>query len=172
MQVPAEAKLYAAGLGLMLFSPSALTDIPEGADFMSDLGSEPRGRLYDTLVATHRVVLLGTGSPQIYYSIRVVTAPAAPAGRVLRATEFGLGIEGGILAIRDGYAPMEWSIRDPYEIRFAVADGYHRVRALWMPRPDDSDADMHVCLAMEPTSRPVPGDGWPTLMYSVRLAGA
>jgi hypothetical protein len=172
MQVPAEAKIYAAGLGLMLFSPSALADIPEGADFMSDLGCEPRGRLYDALVATHRVVLLRTGSPQIYCSIRVVLSPAAPTGRALRATQFGLWTEGGTLAIRDGYEPMHWSVQDPYEIRFEVPDGYHRVRAHWMPRPDDSDADMHVCLVMEQTSEPVPGDGWPTLMYSVRLAGA
>jgi hypothetical protein len=62
VQVGAEAKLYAAGLGLMLFSPLALADIPDGADFMSDLGLEPRGRLYNALVARHRVVLLGTGS--------------------------------------------------------------------------------------------------------------
>ena len=125
-----EGRLHAGGLGLILFSPSVLAHIPEGADFMSELGCEPKGRLYESLVQTQRVVLLGTGSPQLDYAIRVVPPAAAVSGQALNATEFGLSIEGGLLAIRDGYAPMEWLLDDPYEIRFSVRDGYYRVRAL------------------------------------------
>jgi hypothetical protein len=160
-----EGRLHAGGLGLIIFSPSVLAHIPEGADFMSELGCEPKGRLYEPLVQTQRVVLLGTGSPQTDYAIRVV--PPAAAGQALDAAEFGLSIEGGVLAIRDGYAPMEWLVDDPYEIRFSVPDGYYRVRALWVPRRDGSDADMHIDLVFEPASERVPGDGWPTLMYDV-----
>jgi hypothetical protein len=157
-------------LGLVLFSPPVFADIPNGADFMSDLGLEPKGRLYDQLVLTQRVVLLGSGSPEINYCIRVMfPSEAAVAGKPLGEVEFGLWIQGGVLAIRDGYEPMHWSVHDPYEIRFPVPDGYHRVRALWMPRPGDSDADMHLWLLMEQASKRVPGDGWPVLMYDGSL---
>ena len=154
---------------MILFSPSVLAHIPEGADFMTELDCEPKGRRYDSLVQTQRVVLLGTGSPETNYAIRVVGGAAAVSSEALKATEFGLWIEGDLLAIRDGYAPMEWLVDDPYEIRFSVRNGYHRVRALWVPRRDGSDADMHIDLIFEPTSERVPGDGWPTLMYDVNL---
>jgi hypothetical protein len=168
----AEGRLHAGGLGLILFSPSVLAHIPEGADFMNELGCEPNGRLYETLVHTQKVVLLGTGSPQIDYAIRVVAPATAAPGEALKATEFGLGIEGGLLAIRDGYAPMEWLVADPDELRFPLRDGYYRVRALWVPRRDGSDADMHIDLAFEPTSERVSGNGWPTLMFDVHLDAA
>jgi hypothetical protein len=164
-----EGRLHAGGLGLMLFSPPVLAHIPEGADFMSELDCEPRGRLYDALLRTQRVVLLGTGSPQLDYAIRIVPPAAAASGRALNASEFGLSIEGGLLAIRDGYAPMGWLVEDPYELRFPVVDGYYRVRALWMPRRNGSYADMHIDLVFEPTLEPVPGDGWPTLMFNIHL---
>jgi hypothetical protein len=165
-----EARLHAGGLGLILFSPPVLAHIPEGADFMSELDCEPRGRLYDSLLRTQRVVLLGTGSPQLDYAIRIVPpAAAAPGQAALNASEFGLSIEGGILAIRDGYAPMEWLVEDPYELRFPVGDGYYRVHALWVPRRNGSDADMHIDLVFEPTPEEVPGDGWPTLMFNIHL---
>ena len=164
-----EGRLHAGGLGLIMFSPSVLAHISEGADFMSELGCEPKGRLSESLVQTQRVALLGTGSPQTDYAIRVVPPAAAVPGEALKATEFGLWIEGGLLAIRDGYAPMDWLVDDPYELRFTVPDGYYRVRALWMPRRDGSDTDMHIDLVFEPTSELVPGDGWPTLMYDVHL---
>ena len=44
---------------------------------MADLDSKSRGRLYKSLVQTQRVVLLGTGSPQIDYAIRVVDSAVA-----------------------------------------------------------------------------------------------
>jgi hypothetical protein len=167
-----EARLYAPGLGLMMFSPRVLAYIGQGADFMSELDYEPKGRLYDSLVQTHRVVLLGTGSPQLNYAIRIVPPATAAPRDALKATEFGLWIEGGLLAIRDGYAPMEWLVEDPYEVRFSVRDGYHRVRALWMPRRNRSDADMHIDLVFEETNERVFDDGWPTLMYEVNLDSA
>jgi hypothetical protein len=55
--------------------------------------------------------LLGTGSPEICYAIRIM--PSAAPNEALKATAFGLWIEGGLLAIRDGYAPMEWLVEDP-----------------------------------------------------------
>lgn len=116
--------------------------------------------------------MLGTGSPQHYYAIRTVPPAAAAPNEALKATEFGLWIEGGLLAIRDGYAPMEWFVEDPYEIRFSVRDGYHRVRALWMPRRNRGGADMHIDLVFEDTTERVSGDGWPTLMYDVDLDSA
>jgi len=117
------------------------------------------------------VVLLGTGSPEIRYAIRIMPPAAAP-NEALKATEFGLWIEGGLLAIRDGYAPMEWLVEDPYEVRFSVPNGYHRVRALWMPRRNRSDADMHIDLIFEETTERLSGDGWPMLAYDVNLDSA
>jgi hypothetical protein len=168
LDVP-EARIFAPGLGLMIFSPRVLAHIGQGADFMSELDNEPKGRLYDSLVQTHRVVLLGTGSPQLDYVIRVVPSATAAPDDALAATEFGLWIEGGLLAIRDGYAPMEWDVEDPYEVRFSVRDCYYHVRALWMPRRNRSEDAMHIDLVFEETTERVAGDGWPTLMWNVFL---
>lgn len=159
-------QIYASGLGLALFSPPVFAGFPEGADFMSALFLG--GGLYDALVKTQKVVLLGTGSPQLYYLVRVVSPSEAEAVRPLKTAEFGLWIDGG-LAIRDGYAPMDWLKDDPGEIRFPVTDGYYRVCALWTPRPPDVEADMCIDLAFERTSKHAPGDGWPELFFKVDL---
>jgi hypothetical protein len=43
LDVP-EARIYAPGLGLMMFSPQVLTHTGQGANFMSELDYEPKGR--------------------------------------------------------------------------------------------------------------------------------
>jgi len=50
----------------MMFSPRVLAQGGEGAHFMSEFDGEPKGRLYGSFVQTRRVVMLATGSPQLY----------------------------------------------------------------------------------------------------------
>jgi hypothetical protein len=158
-------QVYASGLGLILFSAPVFAGFPEGTDFMSQL--EGGGNLYDTLVRTQKVVLLGTGSPQLTYLICVISSSEMQTVRPLKTTEFGLWIDGG-LCIRDGYAPMDWEEDDPSEIRFPVTNGYYRICAFWMSCPQNAKTDMAIGLNFEKTSQRIPGDGWPTLFFEVR----
>jgi len=155
--------LYAAGLGLMLYSPKATRALKEGRDYM------PVGELAEplqTLVAQQDVVLLGTGSPQLYYEIHVHLEPLPTSMRERAASTvtFGMRIAGGQLLVRDGYDPMEWHRSGESLCRAAVSDGYYRVTALWLR--DETRDPMIVHLFFRATTRRVPGDGWPYLSYT------
>lgn len=157
--------LYAAGLGLMLYSPKATRALEDGRDYM------PVGQLEEplrTLVAEQDVVLLGTGSPQLDYELHVHQAPppALLQKRAAAKVVFGMRIAGGQLLVRDGYDPMEWHRAGESLRRTAMPDGYYRVTALWLR--DETRAAMIVHLYFQATTRRVPGDGWPYLGYRVR----
>jgi hypothetical protein len=154
----AEGRIHAVGLGLMLFSPQALSAMQAGSDFMRAL--EPGGDRYATLVATGRVVLLGTGSPQVDYRLRV-RDDGAPAADALARTSFAMEIADA-LAVRDGYAAMSWQPHDPEELRFALPSGRYAVEAAWV-RSDAPRVDMAIDLLFRADPHAPAGDGWPYL---------
>lgn len=147
----------------MLFSPAAVRGFAEGGDYLHAL--EPAGRLYDELVASHRIALLGTGSPQVYYELSVAHGPASPeeVGAARHSVQFGLRVEGGALHIRDGYALMEWLGDDPDEVVVPLTDGYYAVRALASVLRDEARDDVSLRFFLEPSQTLIPGDGWPYL---------
>jgi hypothetical protein len=158
-------KLFAAGLGLMLYSPHATRALRAGHDYM------PGGELEDplrTLVARQDVVLLGTGSPQLDYEVYVHLTPPPRSARQRAAAVvvFGLRIAGDELLVRDGYDPMEWRCSGESLRRTPVPDGYYRVTALWVP--DQTREAMIVRLHLQATKRRVRGNGWPYLGYRIR----
>lgn len=150
----------------MLYSPEAVRLLEEGRDYMParDELAEP----LRALVADQAVVFLGTGSPQLDYLLHVHRrAPTAAERRRARtAVVFGLRIAGRRLLVRDGYDPMEWHERGESVRSAPLADGYHRIDALWLP--ETNDEAMRVHLFARPSNRRVAGDGWPYLKYDVR----
>jgi hypothetical protein len=154
----AVGNIHAVGLGLMLFSPRALAAMPVKSDFMRAL--EPGGAHYATLVATGRVVLLGTGSPQVDYRLNV-RSEGAPVPKALARISFAMEIADA-LAVRDGYAPMSWQPDDPEELRFPLPTGRYAVEAAWV-RGDGGPFDMAIDLLFRADPQAPPGDGWPYL---------
>jgi len=159
-------ELSAYGLGLMICSPDAVRALEEGADYMP--GRRPLREPLRTLVETEqRVVLLGTGSPQLDYAIlpRVGPPPAAARRSAAADVRFGLHVEGGTVCVRDGYDPMQWKPRLPRSQTFPLTDGYYGVHALSVD--SGPDADMTILMCFERRARKLPGHGWPYLGYRV-----
>jgi hypothetical protein len=159
-------RLSAYGLGLMIGSPVAVTALEEGGDYMPARGPlrEPLRSLVET---EQRVVLLGTGSPQLDYVLVPRLGPASMSARRSAAAqvEFGLHVEGGTVCVRDGYDPMKWTRRVSRRQTIALADGYYVVHALWID--SEADEDMRILLCFTRRSQRLPGDGWPYLGYRV-----
>ncbi len=165
MSDPFTVELHAFGLGLMLYSPVVEALLEEGHDYMP--ADENLAVPLQTLVdRDQRVVLLGTGSPQLDYVVHVWRG-APPVDLVERAAShvrFGLDVAGGELRLRDGYDPMEWRTEGDSVRRVPMPDGYYAVDGLWVP--DDQDA-MIVHLFFLRTEERLAGTGWPFLEYVV-----
>ena len=152
--------LHASGPGLMLCSPEAVESLEEGSDTMP-AGGDLREPLR-SLVSSQRVVLLQTGSPQLYYGIEVHDGPPEETGAAARC-RFGMHIEGGVLWVRDGDDPMKWE-RMPDTIKpVPLLDGYYSVDALWIPNDRKGVMDIRLYFAF--ATAPLPGDGRPELPY-------
>jgi hypothetical protein len=170
-------ELYASGLGLMLYSPGAVAGLREAEDYYT-----PAGGLREPLAARvereQRIVMLGTGSPQLDYRVHVSAgAPKAALTKAATArARFALKINGGCLLVRDGYDPMEWEAEAAHIQHVAVPDRYYAVDALHVGafgvkpphRPDDPDGPMVIHLFINPTARRIASDGWPFLKYRAR----
>lgn len=152
--------LYASGLGLMLCSPEAVEGLAPGSDTMPS-GEELREPLR-SLVRSHRVVFLQTGSPQLYYDIEVHDEPPPPTGAAARC-RFGLRIEGGALWVRDGYDPMKWEVMPDDLKPVPVRDGDYAVDACWIKGDDDGVMKITLHFLAEPM--PPVGATWPELFY-------
>ena len=148
--------LQTYGLGVMLFSPSACRDLTEGDDY-----GHP-GAL-DHLVDEHRIVFLGTGSPELTYEftwIEVEGPLDATSG-----VSFGLRVADNVVCIRDGYAVMNWNSVDPNEIRFECPSDYYHLNAQFALTR--TDADVHIQFQVARNNSRHDGDGWPYLEYVV-----
>lgn len=122
------------------------------------------------LLATQQLVLLGTGSPQLYYRfvLHQRAATNTELDRAASRADYGLVLQRGGLVIRDGYDLMEWEATTPHAICFDTAPGMFNVTALWLPDVPHGKADMVISLFLTPTERPRPGDGWPFLRFDLR----
>ncbi len=159
-------RLSAYGLGLMIYSPTAVRALEAGYNYMPTNGPL-REPLRSQVEEKQRVVLLGTGSPEIDYAIIPHDGPVSRAARRSAAAEvrFGLRVEGRSVCVRDGYAPMEWTRRVSRRQTFPLADGYYGVHALWVD--SEPDAVMTILLCFQRRARRLAGNGWPYLGYRV-----
>jgi hypothetical protein len=160
--------LHAAGLGVMIYSPAAARSLAEGRDHMPP-GKALREPLRSLVEREQRVVLLGVGSPQVYYAVvpRRGRPPAAALRSAKARVTFGLHVEGGLVAIRDGYDPMQSSARLPRRQTCRMSDGYYAVHTLRVEPHSDAKADLRIAMYFAPSKRVVQGDGWPVLKYVV-----
>jgi hypothetical protein len=148
----------------MICSPDAVSGLKEGGDYMPARGPL-REPLRSLVEVEQRVVLLGTGSPEVRYAVipHLRPTPAPTRKTALASARFGLHVEGGTVCVRDGYDPMKWTTRVPLRQTFPVADGYYGVTALSMP--PERGAEMMILLSFERRARRLAGDGWPYLGY-------
>ena len=161
-----ETALYASAPGVMISSPGALAQLEPGVDHQRQHEAE-HGTAHD-LFGTHRLVCLGTGSPQLYYDFVVHERPPSAAERTgaVAFESFDLEVLAGGLVIRDGYDLLEWEPVTEYQRTFPLEAGSYHVTALFV-RVDAADEGMRIALFFASTNDELEGSGWPYLEYVV-----
>jgi hypothetical protein len=129
-----EIALDIQGLGIILYSPSAVAHIPEGADYLQSRFWHPDD------VAQHvmecRLTAFGTGSSGSF-QLRFFNGP--PNDELVQASRFklrlGLKVDGGCICVRDLYDLMEWTTACPVDQQFEVPNGWYRLTVFSSPPP-------------------------------------
>lgn len=129
-----EIALEIKGLGMILYSPTAVAHISDGADYLQSDFSEPAD------VARHvmecRLTGFCTGSPGSF-RLRFLGRP--PDNDVVEVSRFklrlGLQVKGGVICVRDLYDLMEWSSACPDTQQLTVPDGWYRLTVFSSPPP-------------------------------------
>lgn len=158
--------LYAAAPGLLISSGDALALLEAGLDHQCLLDAG-RGTARE-LIAAHRLVCLGTGSPELTY--RFLLDPGEPNPDELAAggatDTFDLDVGAGGLVIRDGYDLLDWDPDSEDRVELHLAPGAYRFVALDQTTGDDAEAEMVVHLYATVAPGPLAGRGWPFLEYA------
>ncbi|NUO50458.1 MAG: hypothetical protein HOV80_16510 [Polyangiaceae bacterium] len=149
----------------MLYSPAVERMLEEGRDYMPP-GASLESPVRDLVEEEQRVVLLGTGSPQLHYTLHIHFDATVPniRPRPSASVRFGISIAGGELCVRDGYDLMAWHADGKGVRRVPVTDGYYAVDALWIPT---SHERMTIYLVLQVERERIAGGGWPYLGYRV-----
>ena len=156
--------LYASAPGVMISSPGALSVLEVGVDHQRRHEAR-HGTAHDLFLA-HRLVCLGTGSPQLYYRFVVHDRPptAAELSAAVAHETFDLELLSGGLVIRDGYDLLEWEPETEYQVAFALPASSYHVTALFLADPPGLEG-MRIALCLAATTDGLEGDGWPYLEY-------
>jgi hypothetical protein len=122
------------GLGVILYSPYAVTHIAEGADYFTQHFREPAD------VARHvkecRLTAFCTGSPGRFRLAFVVGTPdEAQVQAAAFKLRLGLEVRSGTVCVRDLYDLMEWTAECPEPQTLKVADGFYRLTVCSSPPP-------------------------------------
>jgi hypothetical protein len=137
-----------SGLGFILYSPPAVSHIPEGEDYLQKHFWEPE------VVARHvmacQLTAFCTGTPG---SFRLRFRDGPYDERPVAAADFklrlGLEVRQGVICIRDLYDLMQWSAECPVSQQLPVADGWYRL-TVYSSRPpsgilgDNQVIDIHL----------------------------
>jgi hypothetical protein len=137
-----------AGLGIILYSPSAVAHIREGQDYLSERFWSP------TDVAQH-VVACGlttfcTGTPGrfrlLVYDGDIDSTALEAAERTIR---LGVEVRDTCLCVRDLYDLSSWTRDCPSAQQLALADGFYRITAYTSTPPsgvlgDDQEISLHL----------------------------
>lgn len=147
-----EIALDISGLGFILYSPPAVSHIPEGSDYLEKHFWQPDD------VARHvmacQLTAFCTGTPGSF-RLRFLEGPRDENS--VDAADFklrlGLQVHGGIICVRDLYDLMQWFAECPAEQQIPAADGWYRL-TVYSSRPtsgilgDNQVIDIH----LEPTT--------------------
>ncbi len=143
-----EMPLTLSGLGIILYSPSAVTHIPEDANYLEEQFWDPAD------VARHvmacQLTAFCTGTPgrfrlRFLDGARDETAVAVADYRL----RLGLQVRDGVICVRDLYDLIRWSAVCPAEQRLPAADGWYRL-TVYTSRPpsgilgDNQIIDVHL----------------------------
>ena len=148
-----EIALDIAGLGMILYSPPAVTHIAEGSDYLTEHFSRPED------VARHvmacELTAFCTGSPG---SFRVQFLNGQPNESDVQSADFklrlGLWVRDRTICLRDLYDLMEWSKECPPLQRVSVVDGWYRL-TVFSSRPVSGrlgDGQV-ITISLEPVAR-------------------
>jgi hypothetical protein len=124
-----ENALYVEDLGVILYSPPAVSHIQAGSDYVTARFWRPED------VARHvmacRLTTFATGSPG---SFRLRFHDAAPDGRGVTPAQFalrlGLRVESGVICVRDLFDLRDRSPSCPPEQRLPTIDGWYWLTVL------------------------------------------
>jgi hypothetical protein len=123
-----------AGLGIIIFSPKAVSHISQGENYLEQHFWEPAD------VARHvmdcQLTTFCTGSPG-RYRISVIGGPPDPiqeANAVFRL-RLGLEVHDETICIRDLYDLLDWDPISPQSREFKVANGWYRLTVISSPPP-------------------------------------
>lgn len=142
-----EMPLCIQGLGFILYSPPAVRQIPEGADYLSSHFM----RTADVArhVSEGQLTTFCTGSSGDFH-LRL--SYGILDDRALDAADFklrlGLEVREGLVCIRDLYDLMQWHPDCPVEQQVTLADGWYRL-TVWSSMPlsgalgDHQAVDVH-----------------------------
>ena len=153
------------GLGMILYSPPAVSHIPRGSDYLKEHFTEPAE------VARHvlecQLTTFCTGSPGIFH-LRFANGPRDEEAveNAKFKLRLGLQVQAQTICVRDLYDLMQWFPECPPKQQVAVEDGWYRLTVFSSPPQsgiigDGQLIDVH----LEPmeSKPPLRWDGCPLL---------
>jgi hypothetical protein len=153
------------GLGLILYSPPAVTHIAEGSNYLQTYFWEPAEVARQVMEC--QLTAFGTRSPGRF---RLRFADGPPDEAAVEAAKFklrlGLQVRSGTICVRDLYDLMEWSSDCPASQQLAVSDGWYRLTLYSSPPPSGILGDgqvIEVALERVPLKPSIRWEGVPTL---------
>ena len=137
-----------SGLGFILYSPPALSNIVEGSDYLEQHFSQPED------VARHvmacQLTAFCTGTPGSF-RLRFLDGPRDECAVVAADFKLRLGLEvhEGVICVRDLYDLMKWTAECPAGQKLPTADGWYWL-TVYTSRPksgilgDNQVIDIHL----------------------------
>lgn len=165
MSLNREIVLEIAGIGIILYSPSAAEHIAEGSDYLNDHFSKPEDVARHVMACD--LTAFSTGSPGSF-RLRFLEGP--PNEVDVQTADFkvrlGLWVRDGMICLRDLYDLLMWSKECPPDQRYPVADGWYRLTVFSsVPSSGVLGDDQLITINLEPVaSKPqLHWDGVPQL---------
>jgi hypothetical protein len=140
----ASARLYASGLGIVLYS----RDVRQA--LIAAEAQAEQAVLYDRALSEGRAVRIATGSPQLYYECLFSSEPLLGSAAIIAQTTFGLRIERSILGLCDGYAELNWADDDYQHESIPIASGLFRADAYYLKGSRHPGDDMLLFFQLTP----------------------
>ena len=127
-----EVAMNIQGLGFVLYSPSALSHVQQGSDYLQEHFTRPSD------IARHvmegEITTFCTGSPGFFKLLFKIGVPDEEA---LQASEYklrlGLHVHDSAVFVRDVYDLMEWNADCPQDQQLSVEDGWYRLTVVSSP---------------------------------------
>jgi hypothetical protein len=118
--------LEIAGLGIVFYSPTVMSGVPEGTDYFSDhFTTEEQVQAH---IQQGSMVAFGTGTPGRFILQFDEGYPSEPE---LAASDFklrlGIRCTGGVLCFRDLYDLLDWAPACPLQQQLSLPDGIYHV---------------------------------------------